>query len=84
MNLITGKVFSKKYKDQFVITSVTYRLNKKPVFNTSYGAIDAELEKMGTKLLSIHAIAQAVINIRSRKLPDPALIGNAGSFFKNP
>lgn len=77
-------VFKRKYKNQFVIISVTYRLNKVPVFNTSYGAIEQELEKMGVKEKSIKAISQAVINIRSSKLPNPAEIGNAGSFFKNP
>ena len=77
-------VFKNKYKNQFVITSVTYKLLKKPVFNTSYGAIEAELERMKSPALSIQSIAQAVINIRSSKLPDPKVIGNAGSFFKNP
>lgn len=77
-------VFKKKYKDQFIILNVTFRLQKKPVFHTSYGAIEQELEKMGVRELSIQSIAQAVINIRSSKLPDPAVIGNAGSFFKNP
>ncbi len=77
-------VFKRKYKGQFIITSVTYKLSKQPHFNTSYGAIEQELEKMGIKELSIQAISQAVINIRSSKLPDPAVIGNAGSFFKNP
>ena len=77
-------VFKRKLKNQFVITSVTYRLNKIPKFNTSYGAIDKELERMGVKELSIKAISDAVINIRRGKLPDPAVIGNAGSFFKNP
>ena len=77
-------VFKNKYKGQFVITSVTYRLNKLPVFNTKYGAIRQELDVMGTKELSIDAISKAVINIRSSKLPDPKVIGNAGSFFKNP
>jgi UDP-N-acetylmuramate dehydrogenase len=77
-------VFKRKYKDQFVIISVTYKLRKNPLFNTSYGAINQELEKMGVKELSIAAISQAVINIRSSKLPDPKVIGNAGSFFKNP
>jgi len=77
-------VFKNIYKNQFVITSVTYRLKKKPSFNTSYGAIQQELEKMGVQELSIKAISQAVINIRSSKLPDPKEIGNAGSFFKNP
>ena len=77
-------VFKRKYKDQFVITSVTYKLRKQPIFNTSYGAIEQELEKMGVKELSIQNISQAVIHIRSSKLPNPAEIGNAGSFFKNP
>ena len=77
-------VFKHRYKGQFVITSVTYRLNKKPVFHTSYGAIQQELENMGVKALSIKAISQAVINIRRSKLPDPLVVSNAGSFFKNP
>lgn len=77
-------VFKGKYKGQFVITAVTYRLNKKPSFNISYGAIAQELETMGVKDLSIANISEAVINIRKSKLPDPAEIGNAGSFFKNP
>ncbi len=77
-------VFKGKYKNQFIITSVTYRLCKQPKFNTSYGAIEQELEKMGVQQLSIRSISNAVINIRSGKLPNPAEIGNAGSFFKNP
>jgi UDP-N-acetylmuramate dehydrogenase len=77
-------VFKHKYKNQFVIINVTYRLNKQPIFHTSYGAIEEELERMGVKDLSIRAISNAVINIRSSKLPDPKEVGNAGSFFKNP
>lgn len=77
-------VFKRKYKDQFVILDITFRLSKKPKFNTRYGAIEEELDKMGVKELSIQNISQAVINIRSSKLPDPKEIGNAGSFFKNP
>lgn len=77
-------VFKRKYRNQFIITAVTYCLNKKLNFNTSYGAIEQELEKMGIQELSIAAISAAVINIRSSKLPDPAVTGNAGSFFKNP
>ncbi len=77
-------VFKRKYKSQFIITSVTFRLNKQPVFNTSYGAIQQELERMGVQELSIAAISKAVINIRQSKLPDPKALGNAGSFFKNP
>lgn len=77
-------VFKKKYRNQFVILNVSFRLRKHPVFNTSYGAIEQELERMNVQQLSISVISQAVINIRSSKLPDPAKIGNAGSFFKNP
>lgn len=76
-------VFKNKYKGEFAILNVTFRLNKVPRYNTSYGAIEEELAKMNTPL-SIQAISQAVINIRSSKLPDPKEIGNAGSFFKNP
>lgn len=77
-------VFKHRYKGRFIILNVTYRLRKMPVFNISYGAIKEELEKMGTTELSVRAISQAVINIRQSKLPDPNVIGNAGSFFKNP
>lgn len=77
-------IFKHELKNKAVIASVTFRLNKTPRYNTSYGAIDAELEKMGVKELSIRAISQAVINIRQSKLPDPKKIGNSGSFFKNP
>lgn len=77
-------VFKKKYKDQFVILNVTFRLRKIPQFNVSYGAIEDELKRMKVENLSVKAISDAVIHIRASKLPDPAIIGNAGSFFKNP
>lgn len=77
-------VFKNKFKNQFIITSVTYRLNKIPNYNISYGSIEQELEKMKVETLSIQSIAEAVMAIRKSKLPDPNIIGNAGSFFKNP
>lgn len=77
-------VFKEKYRNRFIITSVTYKLNKHPVFHTSYGAITQELEKMNVQELNIAAISKAVVNIRRSKLPDPEKMGNAGSFFKNP
>ncbi len=77
-------IFKHQYKGQFVILNVTYKLCKQPIFNTKYGAINAELVKMAVTDLSIKHISQAIINIRTSKLPDPKLIGNAGSFFKNP
>lgn len=77
-------VFKRKFKNQFIILNVTLKLNKKPVYNTSYGAIKDQLEAHGVKSLSVKAISNAVISIRQSKLPNPAEIGNAGSFFKNP
>jgi len=77
-------IFKHELKDKLFITSVTFRLDKKPHYNVSYGAIEQELQKMNVTELSIKAIADAVIAIRSSKLPDPKRTGNAGSFFKNP
>ena len=77
-------VFKRQFKNQFIITSVTFQLSKQPNFYIEYGAIKQELDLMNVSELNIKAIAQAVINIRSSKLPNPKEIGNAGSFFKNP
>ncbi len=77
-------VFKHQFKNQFIITSVTFKLSKKPNFNIEYGAIKQELDKMNIANINIKAISQAVINIRTSKLPNPKEIGNAGSFFKNP
>ena len=77
-------IFKQTLQGKVFITSVVYKLRKKPVFNTTYGAIEQELEALGVQELSVSAIARAVINIRSSKLPDPKKIGNSGSFFKNP
>ena len=77
-------IFKNRYKNDFAIVSVTFQLRKKPIFHTGYGAITEELEKAGVKELTIKAISDAVIKIRSSKLPDPKQIPNAGSFFKNP
>ncbi|HWC54889.1 MAG TPA: UDP-N-acetylmuramate dehydrogenase [Chitinophagaceae bacterium] len=77
-------IFKRKLKDQFIILNVTLKLHKHPIFHVDYGTVKQELEKMNVKDLSIRAISQAIINIRSSKLPDPVMLGNAGSFFKNP
>ncbi len=77
-------VFKRKFKNQFIITSVTFQLSKVPTFHIEYGAIKQELDAMKVSELNIKAVSQAVINIRSSKLPNPKEIGNAGSFFKNP
>lgn len=77
-------VFKHENKGKYVITAVTFRLNKVPTFKVSYGDIQKTLEEMGVKTLTIKAVSEAVIKIRKSKLPDPAEIGNSGSFFKNP
>jgi len=77
-------IFKHELKDKTFITSVVYKLSKQPEYKTTYGAIAQELESMSVQQPTVNAIARAVINIRSSKLPDPAIIGNAGSFFKNP
>lgn len=77
-------VFKNIQKNKYIITSVTYRLNKNPSFHIGYGAIREELDNMNITSLTIRDVANAVIKIRRSKLPDPAIIGNAGSFFKNP
>ena len=77
-------IFKNKAKDQYLITNVTLKLQKQPKFNISYGAIEKTLEENNVAELSIKAISDAVIQIRENKLPNPKVIGNAGSFFKNP
>jgi UDP-N-acetylmuramate dehydrogenase len=77
-------VFKRELKDKYLITSVTYKLSRNPVLNTSYGAITEELKAMNIANPTIRDVSQAVIKIRQSKLPDPKVIGNAGSFFKNP
>lgn len=77
-------VFKHQYKNRYIIVSVSFRLRKDARLNTTYGAINSELESMGIKNPSIRDVSDAVIRIRQSKLPDPKLTGNAGSFFKNP
>lgn len=79
-------IFKHEAKGKYIITNVVFRLNKTAKVNTSYGAISDELDAMGVDKnnLTIRDVSNAVINIRSSKLPNPAEIGNAGSFFKNP
>ncbi|MBI3133611.1 MAG: UDP-N-acetylmuramate dehydrogenase [Bacteroidetes bacterium] len=77
-------VFKQELKNRYIIISVTFRLTKNPVLNTAYGAINDELQKQGISQPTIRDVSNAVIAIRSSKLPDPKEIGNSGSFFKNP
>jgi UDP-N-acetylmuramate dehydrogenase len=77
-------VFKHELRNRYLITSVSYTLTKDPKVNISYGAISTELEAAGIKTPDIKDVSEAVIRIRKSKLPDPAQVGNAGSFFKNP
>lgn len=79
-----NSIFKEKLKNKVMITSVIFKLNKQPQFKVNYGTIQQELAAEGITELSIQNISDAVIRIRSLKLPDPKVIGNAGSFFKNP
>ncbi|WP_284652631.1 UDP-N-acetylmuramate dehydrogenase [Flavobacterium terrisoli] len=78
-------VFKHGVKDQFVITSVVFKLTKRNhKINTSYGDITKELEKQNVVTPTLKDVSNAVIAIRQSKLPDPKELGNSGSFFKNP
>jgi len=78
-----NSIFKNDLKEKVVITKVVYKLSKTPLNNTKYEAITDELKRLN-KEPSPQSIAQAIINIRSGKLPDPKVLGNSGSFFKNP
>jgi len=77
-------IFKHELRDQLVITFVTFRLNKIFKPKISYGDIRKTLEEMRANDITIKTVSDAVIKIRSSKLPDPKEIPNAGSFFKNP
>jgi UDP-N-acetylmuramate dehydrogenase len=78
-------IFKQEGKGKYVILEVTFKLTtKNHLIKTEYGAIQSELQNLGIENPTIQDISQAVINIRQSKLPDPKVIGNAGSFFKNP
>jgi len=78
-------IFKQGGKGKYVILEVTFRLTRQNhLIKTEYGAIQSELENLNIQNPTIQDISKAVINIRQSKLPDPKVIGNAGSFFKNP
>jgi len=77
--------FKNEGKNRYIILEVTYKLtSKNHVLNTSYGAIEEELRRKNIENPTIRDVSNAVIHIRQTKLPDPKIVGNAGSFFKNP
>jgi UDP-N-acetylmuramate dehydrogenase len=78
-------VFKNELKNQFIITSVIFKLTKrKHNINISYGDIKSELDKNNIEIPTLIDVSNAVIAIRQSKLPDPKVLGNSGSFFKNP
>tara|TARA_B100000768_G_scaffold34329_1_gene32940 strand:+ start:574 stop:1590 length:1017 start_codon:yes stop_codon:yes gene_type:complete len=78
-----NSIFKKEKEKKFIITKVEFRLSKEHFNRTEYGAIEEELKKLKLKA-NPATIAKAVIKIRNRKLPNPKVLGNSGSFFKNP
>ena len=78
-----SSIFKGDLKGRYIVTYVTYRLSKLPVYHLDYGNIRAELEKEGGDIC-LEQLRRIIIRIREEKLPDPQVIGNAGSFFMNP
>lgn len=76
--------FKNEWKDKYIITYVTYRLQKTFTAYTQYGNIQAELDKRGISEPTAKDVREVIIDIRNAKLPDPKVEGNAGSFFMNP
>ncbi|MGM0634949.1 MAG: UDP-N-acetylmuramate dehydrogenase [Bacteroidota bacterium] len=80
-----NSIFKNELKGLYLITSVRFLLTKKKhQLHTEYGAIQTQLEKNKVKNPTIEDVANAVVQIRKSKLPNPIEIGNSGSFFKNP
>lgn len=80
-----NSVFKQELKGQYIITSVVFELSRYDhSLKTNYGAIEAELQNSAIETPTIQDVSKAVISIRNSKLPDPKIIGNSGSFFKNP
>lgn len=74
----------KRQPGRWLITAVTFALSRTPQLRIDYAGLRHELEDMGIEHPGPREVAEAVIRVRRRKLPDPAVLGNAGSFFKNP
>jgi UDP-N-acetylmuramate dehydrogenase len=76
-------IFKNSLLGRNLVTSVVFKLNKKPIFNLEYGNIKEEFEKSKQEI-NLRNVRNTIINIRQSKLPDPKVSPNAGSFFKNP
>src|SRR5690606_6958222 len=80
-----NSIFKNEAKGKYIITSVTFKLMKKHhKTSISYGDIQKNLAEKNIENPTIKDISEAVIAIRQSKLPDPKVLGNSGSFFKNP
>lgn len=79
-----SSIFKEKLRNRFIITFVRLKLLKKPFIKTDYGEIEKYLNKKNISNPTLADIRETIIQIRKNKLPDPSVIGNAGSFFKNP
>jgi len=77
-----NSIFKGENKNKYLIIKVYYRLTTRPLLKLDYGSLNDEIKHLGD--ITLKNVRQAVINIRRSKLPDPEIIGNAGSFFKNP
>ncbi len=78
-------IFKKGAENRYIILSVCFRLSKRNhQIHIGYGAVKEQLSAMGVKTAGIHDVMMAIQHIRKARLPDPKLLGNAGSFFKNP
>lgn len=75
-------VFKRQYRDSRIILQVVFRLNRSATVNLSYSALAQALA--GQQPVTPQAVFDAVCRIRRSRLPDPSVLGNAGSFFKNP
>jgi UDP-N-acetylmuramate dehydrogenase len=76
-------IFKAQFKNRFLITAVDFKLSKIPAPKLDYGALK-ELENINRDELTAGVIRESVVRIRNSKLPNPQILGNAGSFFKNP
>jgi len=77
-----NSIFKHRFKNRFLVDSVTFKLSKNPAFNINYGSIKDELSNIGE--INLKTVRETIIRIRESKLPNPKQIGNGGSFFKNP
>ncbi len=77
-----SSIFKTKHKERYFITSVLFKLDKNPRLNLTYGPLKKAFN--GKKSVSVGEVSAEVARIRNSKLPDPEILANAGSFFKNP